>query len=97
MDLEEVSSIYSPSRAVLIPVPAILVLRSSALPCKVSQLMAVETLHLGLVIFSCVTPIDSDLSTSFLEKPSCPHANCHFKFISSKSSSWICSRSSCTS
>ncbi|GKG54457.1 hypothetical protein Tco_0560112, partial [Tanacetum coccineum] len=47
---------------------------SSAFPCKVSHLMAVETLHLGLVISSCVTPIDSDLSTSFLEKPSCPHA-----------------------
>ncbi|GKB79419.1 hypothetical protein Tco_0946314, partial [Tanacetum coccineum] len=66
--------IYSPSRAVLIPVPVILVPRSSAFPCKVSHLVAVETLHLELVISSCVTSIDSDLSTSFLEKPSCPYA-----------------------
>ncbi|GKG11767.1 hypothetical protein Tco_0346004, partial [Tanacetum coccineum] len=47
---------------------------SSAFPCKVFHLMAIETLHFGLVISSCVTPIDSDLSTSFLEKPSCPYA-----------------------
>nr|GEX00623.1 ribonuclease H-like domain-containing protein [Tanacetum cinerariifolium] len=66
--------IYSPSRPVLISVPAILVPRLSTLLCKMSQLMAVETLHLRLVVSSCVTPIDSDLSTSFLKKPSCPHA-----------------------
>ncbi|GKG58255.1 hypothetical protein Tco_0592034, partial [Tanacetum coccineum] len=35
-----------PSRAVLIPVPAILVPRSSAFPCKVSYLVTVETLYL---------------------------------------------------
>ncbi|GKD93755.1 hypothetical protein Tco_1373592 [Tanacetum coccineum] len=66
--------IYSPSRAVLILVPAILVSRSSALPYKVSHIVAVKTLHLGLVISSCVTPIDSDLSATFLENSSCPHA-----------------------
>ncbi|GKE91458.1 hypothetical protein Tco_1572553, partial [Tanacetum coccineum] len=48
--------------------------RSSALPCKVSQLVTVETLHLGLDISSCVTSIDIDFSTSFLERPYCPHA-----------------------
>ncbi|GKA51832.1 putative reverse transcriptase domain-containing protein [Tanacetum coccineum] len=32
--------------------------KSSAFPCKVSQLLAVETLHLGLVISSCVHSID---------------------------------------
>ncbi|GKD44786.1 hypothetical protein Tco_1269431, partial [Tanacetum coccineum] len=47
---------------------------SSALPSKISQLMIVETLYLGLVISSSVTSIDSDLSTSLLEKPSYPHA-----------------------
>ncbi|GKG51754.1 hypothetical protein Tco_0544392, partial [Tanacetum coccineum] len=66
--------IYSPSRAVLITIPAILVTRSSVFPCKVFHLVAVEALHLGLVISSYVTPIDSDLFTSFLEKPYCPHA-----------------------
>nr|GFA81893.1 hypothetical protein [Tanacetum cinerariifolium] len=71
-DLKEMD--LNPSRAVLIPVPVILVLWLSALSCKVSQLMVVETLHLRLVISSCVTPIDSDLSTSFLEKISCSHA-----------------------
>ncbi|GKD95593.1 hypothetical protein Tco_1379490 [Tanacetum coccineum] len=64
----------SPFRAVLIPVPAVLVPRSSALPSKVSQLVVVETLYFGLVISSCFTSIDSDVSTSFLEKPSCPYA-----------------------
>ncbi|GJT95017.1 putative ribonuclease H-like domain-containing protein [Tanacetum coccineum] len=64
-----------PSRAVSILVPVILVPWSSVFPCKVSYLVAVETLYLRLVISSCVTPIDSDLSTSFLENPSCPHAH----------------------
>ncbi|GKG14037.1 hypothetical protein Tco_0350997, partial [Tanacetum coccineum] len=63
-----------PSRAFLIHVPAILVPRSSAFPYKMSHLVTVETLHLRLFISSYVTPIDSDLSTSFLEKSSCPHA-----------------------
>ncbi|GJR94544.1 hypothetical protein Tco_0266718 [Tanacetum coccineum] len=42
-------------------------LNRSAFPCKVSHLVAVETLHLGLS-YIAMSIHDCDLSTSFLEK-----------------------------
>ncbi|GKF55377.1 hypothetical protein Tco_0165717, partial [Tanacetum coccineum] len=71
-----------------------------ALPCKVSSLVAVETLHLGLVKPNSFFVGHVQLPSSILQKFSCPHSqhsNVHLKSISYRSSGLICYRSSLSS
>nr|GEU45495.1 hypothetical protein [Tanacetum cinerariifolium] len=47
---------------------------SSTLPSKVSPFVAVVALHIELIKSNGLISIDSQLSSSFLQEPSCPHS-----------------------
>ncbi|GKF37343.1 hypothetical protein Tco_0114101, partial [Tanacetum coccineum] len=57
-----------------LPIPAILIPGCPALPCKVSSLVAVETLHLGLVKPNSFFVGHVQLPSSILQESSCPHS-----------------------
>ncbi|GJR34116.1 hypothetical protein Tco_1209800 [Tanacetum coccineum] len=55
-------------------VPAVLIPGCPALPCKVSSLVAVETLHLGLIKPSSFFVGHVQLPSSILQESACPHS-----------------------
>ncbi|GKF72214.1 hypothetical protein Tco_0208328, partial [Tanacetum coccineum] len=59
---------------VRLSVPAVLIPRCPALPCKVSSLVTVETLHLGLVKANSFFVGHVQLPSSILQESSCPHS-----------------------
>ncbi|GJY32732.1 hypothetical protein Tco_0417201, partial [Tanacetum coccineum] len=55
-------------------VPAVLIPGCPVLPCEVSFLVAVETLHLGLVKSNSFFVGHVQLPSSILQESSCPHS-----------------------
>nr|GFB27225.1 hypothetical protein [Tanacetum cinerariifolium] len=55
-------------------VPVVLIPECPALPCKVSSLVAVETLHHGLVKPNSFFVGHVQLPSSILQESSCPHS-----------------------
>ncbi|GJY00984.1 hypothetical protein Tco_0359136 [Tanacetum coccineum] len=69
---EDEVEFHSPSGR--LPVPVVLIPRCPALPCKVSSLVAVETLRLGLVKPNSFIVGHLQLPSSILQESSCPHS-----------------------
>ncbi|GKC77789.1 hypothetical protein Tco_1128563, partial [Tanacetum coccineum] len=57
-----------------LPIPALLILGRPALPCKVSSLVAVEALHLGLIKPNSIFVGHVQLPSSILKESSCSHS-----------------------
>ncbi|GJS48948.1 hypothetical protein Tco_0599069 [Tanacetum coccineum] len=72
LDRQDLNDLYSPSGR--LSVPAVLILGCPALLCKVSSLVAVETLYLGLVKPNSFLVGHVQLPSSILQESSYPHS-----------------------
>nr|GFA34998.1 hypothetical protein [Tanacetum cinerariifolium] len=77
-----------------LPVPAVLIPGCPTLPCKVTSLMAVETLHLGLVKLNSSFVVHVQLPSSILQESSCPHSKAINKVLLAFNSALLCAFSS---